>query len=116
MNRHGPMLATSATPTRAVDSHAERPLRRRGNATLSLTALIEPCAGERELAMAVQFDGSPREALTFDDVLIVPSASEIGPSDADVRTRITRDIGLNIPIVASAMDTVTEAAMGIAMA
>src|SRR5262245_57195489 len=66
--------------------------------------------------MAVPFDGSPREALTFDDVLIVPGASEVGPSDADVRTRITREIGLNIPIVASAMDTVTEAAMGIAMA
>src|SRR5438874_4009532 len=66
--------------------------------------------------MAVKPNGNLREALTFDDVLIVPSASEIGPSDADVRTRITRDIGLNIPIVASAMDTVTEAAMGIAMA
>src|SRR5262245_48123506 len=66
--------------------------------------------------MAVTSNGSFREALTFDDVLIVPAASEIGPSDADVRTRITRGIGLNIPIVASAMDTVTEAAMAIAMA
>src|SRR5690242_2079125 len=66
--------------------------------------------------MAARFNGSPREALTFDDVLLVPGASEVGPSDADVRTRITKDISLNIPIVASAMDTVTEAAMAIAMA
>ena len=42
--------------------------------------------------MAVKFNGSPRQAFTFDDVLIVPSASEVGPSDADVRTRITREI------------------------
>src|SRR2546423_2845513 len=73
-------------------------------------------AGERELAMAVKFNGSPREALTFDDVLLVPGSSEVGPSDADVRTRITREISLNIPIIASAMDTVTEAEMAIAMA
>src|SRR5256714_6438820 len=66
--------------------------------------------------MAVKFNGSPRQAFTFDDVLIVPSASEVGPSDADVRTRITREIALNIPIVASAMDTVTEVQMAIAMA
>jgi IMP dehydrogenase len=66
--------------------------------------------------MAVQFNGSPREAFTFDDVLIVPGASEVGPSDADVRTRITREIALNIPIAASAMDTVTEVQMAIAMA
>ena len=66
--------------------------------------------------MAVKFNGSPREALTFDDVLLVPGSSEVGPSDADVRTRITREISLNIPIIASAMDTVTEAEMAIAMA
>src|SRR5437763_18496 len=66
--------------------------------------------------MAVKFNGSPRQAFTFDDVLIVPGASEVGPSDADVRTRITREIALNIPIVASAMDTVTEVQMAIAMA
>jgi len=66
--------------------------------------------------MAAKPNGSLREALTFDDVLIKPGLSEILPSDADIRTRITREISLNIPIVASAMDTVTEARMAIAMA
>ncbi len=56
------------------------------------------------------------EALTFDDVLLVPAASEIMPTNADVRTRVTRTIDLNIPLLSSAMDTVTEAAMAIAMA
>src|ERR1700728_778758 len=58
----------------------------------------------------------PREGLTFDDVLIKPGLSDVLPSEVDIRTRITREISLNIPIVASAMDTVTEAAMAIAMA
>jgi IMP dehydrogenase len=59
---------------------------------------------------------SPREGLTFDDVLIRPGLSDVIPSEVDVRSRITRSISLNIPIVASAMDTVTEAHMAIAMA
>jgi len=58
----------------------------------------------------------PREGLTFDDVLIKPGLSDVLPSEADVRTRITRSISLNIPVIASAMDTVTEAHMAIAMA
>jgi IMP dehydrogenase len=66
--------------------------------------------------MARIFNDSLREALTFDDVLLRPGLSELLPSDADIRTRITREIPLNIPIVASAMDTVTEAKMAIAMA
>jgi IMP dehydrogenase len=61
-------------------------------------------------------NASPREALTFDDVLLKPGLSEVMPSDADIRTRITRGISLNIPIIASAMDTVTEVKMAIAMA
>src|SRR5437764_6117044 len=66
--------------------------------------------------MALNSDGSLREALTFDDVLLRPGLSELLPSDADIKTRITREISLNIPIIASAMDTVTEACMAIAMA
>jgi IMP dehydrogenase len=66
--------------------------------------------------MAAPANGSPREALTFDDVLLEPGLSDVLPSEADIRSRITRAIPLNIPIVASAMDTVTEARMAIAMA
>jgi len=66
--------------------------------------------------MEQKSDGTLREALTFDDVLLKPGLSELLPSGADIRSRITRDIQLNIPIVASAMDTVTEAKMAIAMA
>jgi len=57
-----------------------------------------------------------REALTFDDVLLVPAASKVLPSTADTRTQVTRNIGMNIPLLSSAMDTVTEARMAIAMA
>ena len=56
------------------------------------------------------------EALTFDDVLLRPGASEVMPSEVDVRTRVTRAIRLQIPILSSAMDTVTEARLAIAMA
>jgi IMP dehydrogenase len=61
-------------------------------------------------------DGRLREALTFDDVLLEPALSDVLPSEVDIRSRITRSIPLNIPLVASAMDTVTEARMAIAMA
>jgi IMP dehydrogenase len=73
-------------------------------------------AGESELAMAVNSRNGLREALTFDDVLLRPGLSEVLPSEVDIRSRITRSITLNIPIVASAMDTVTEVKMAIAMA
>ena len=56
------------------------------------------------------------EALTFDDVLLRPGHSEVVPSQVDVRTRLTREISLNMPIISSAMDTVTEARLAIAMA
>ena len=57
-----------------------------------------------------------REAYTFDDVLLKPGHSDVLPSEVDIRSHVTRAIPLNIPIIASAMDTVTEARMAIAMA
>jgi IMP dehydrogenase len=81
--------------------------------------------GGKEFGMAAIINGSAngavsngalREAYTFDDVLLRPGLSDVLPSEVDVGSRITRDIALNIPVVASAMDTVTEVAMAIAMA
>jgi IMP dehydrogenase len=60
--------------------------------------------------------GELREGLTFDDVLLVPAASDLLPRDTDVTTRLTRAIELNIPLLSAAMDTVTEARTAIAMA
>jgi IMP dehydrogenase len=57
-----------------------------------------------------------KKALTFDDVLLVPAFSEILPRDTSLKTRLTRRIGLNIPMVSAAMDTVTEARLAIAIA
>jgi IMP dehydrogenase len=61
-------------------------------------------------------DGSLREALTFDDVLLVPAESDVIPKDVDVRSYLTANITLAIPILSSAMDTVTEAPTAICMA
>src|ERR1700761_9597441 len=61
-------------------------------------------------------DQTIREALTFDDVLLVPGASEVLPGQVDTRTRITKTVELGIPLVSAAMDTVTEAGLAIAMA
>jgi IMP dehydrogenase len=61
-------------------------------------------------------DGSIPEGLTFDDVLLEPARSEVIPVDCDTRTRLTRAIPLNIPIVSAAMDTVTESHLAIALA
>src|SRR3954447_6303065 len=59
----------------------------------------------------IQHDG-----ITFDDVLLIPSRSDFVPADADTRTRLTRNIELNIPLISAPMDTVTEAALAIALA
>ena len=57
-----------------------------------------------------------RQALTFDDVLLVPAASHVLPNETDTRARLTREISLGIPLLSAAMDTVTESALAIAMA
>ncbi len=56
------------------------------------------------------------DAITFDDVLLIPNRSEFIPSDADTHTKLTRNIELNIPFISAPMDTVTEAALAIALA
>ena len=56
------------------------------------------------------------DGLTFDDVLLIPQRSEVLPSEVDTRTRLTKKIGLNIPIISAAMDTVSEAPLAIALA
>src|SRR5271163_816919 len=56
------------------------------------------------------------DAITFDDVLLVPNRSDFVPADADTRSRLTREIEINIPLLSAPMDTVTEAALAIALA
>ena len=56
------------------------------------------------------------DAITFDDVLLLPAKSDFVPSQADTSTQLTNNIKINIPIVSAAMDTVTESALAIALA
>src|SRR5438105_1829544 len=56
------------------------------------------------------------QGITFDDVLLEPAYSDVVPKDVDVRTRLTRNVKINIPIVSSPMDTVTESELAIALA
>src|SRR5690606_14880714 len=71
----------------------------------------------RKLAMArIVISATGAEALTFDDVLLQPGHSEIMPGQTNIATRIARDIDLSLPILSSAMDTVTESRLAIAMA
>ena len=57
-----------------------------------------------------------KQGLTFDDVLLIPAASDVLPADIDLHTRLTRKVHLNIPLISAAMDTVTEYRMAIAIA
>src|ERR1041384_4903495 len=61
-------------------------------------------------------DDKLRECLTFDDVLLLPAYSDVLPAEADVRTRLTKKLVLNIPLLSAAMDAVTEARAAIAIA
>ena len=75
--------------------------------------LSSPDPSPSDAAFAAKFGP---EALTFDDVLIEPAASEVLPKDVSTATRLTRDITLSIPLISAAMDTVTEARLAIALA
>lgn len=66
--------------------------------------------------MAVSKDKFHKEALTFDDVLLLPAYSKVLPREVDLHSMITRNININIPVISAAMDTVTESEMAIAMA
>ena len=57
-----------------------------------------------------------KQGLTFDDVLLIPAASDVLPADVDLHTQLTKKIRLNIPLISAAMDTVTEYRMAIAIA
>jgi IMP dehydrogenase len=108
------MLTTGANPKAGRDVGRGHPLA--AGILQPPTSRLGFFSGETELAMAGQDNGSPREGLTFDDVLIRPGLSDVLPGDVDIRSHITSSISVNIPIIASAMDTVTEAQMAIAMA
>jgi IMP dehydrogenase len=69
-----------------------------------------------EIPTPASLDAGLKTALTFDDILLVPRHSTIVPAQADVSTRLTRNIALNVPLLSAAMDTVTESEMAIAMA
>lgn len=75
-----------------------------------------PFGGKRNLAKLSPARRVIGDALTFDDVLLVPARSEVLPREADVRTRLTRGIALSIPLISAAMDTVTESEMAVALA
>jgi IMP dehydrogenase len=71
---------------------------------------------DTEITGEMMIDGAIPEALTFDDVLLLPGKSSVLPAQADTRTCLSRKIALNIPIIAAAMDTVTDARLAIAIA
>ncbi|HET9278874.1 MAG TPA: IMP dehydrogenase, partial [Flavitalea sp.] len=70
-------------------------------------------APQAKIPQSTKFFG---EGLTFDDVLLVPAYSQVLPRDVDIKTRLTKEISLNVPMLSAAMDTVTEANLAIALA
>src|SRR5215210_1672192 len=113
MNPAAAVLSTVANPKAGRESGEDASPRKTSDS--AYVDRISPESGRPELVMAVIGNALP-EAFTFDDVLLKPGLSDVLPSEVDIRTRITRAISLNLPIVASAMDTVTEYKMAIAMA
>src|ERR1700746_1879590 len=114
MNCDQGVLSTAANPKAAPKVGPSGPSTRTSGHTLARAA--SAISGQPELAMATNSRDLPREAYPFHYVLLKPGLSDVLPSDVDIRSRITPNILLNIPIVASAMDTVTGAHMAIAMA
>ncbi|MGH7922779.1 MAG: IMP dehydrogenase, partial [Candidatus Dormibacteraceae bacterium] len=85
--------------------------------SIATRSSADPTAGPAGSAAQEEFAPPfARVGLTFDDVLLLPAASDMLPSDVDTSTRLTRNLRLRVPLLASAMDTVTEMAMAIAMA
>ena len=76
----------------------------------------DACASGGRAEISAMFDKTLRECLTFDDVMLVPAYSEVLPADVDVKTRFTKNIDVNVPIVSAAMDSVTESRAAIVMA
>ena len=78
-----------------------------------------PSNSTRISGLTIPKNGSQKffgEGLTFDDVLLMPGYSQVLPRDVDIKTRLTKDITLNVPLLSAAMDTVTEAALAMALA
>jgi IMP dehydrogenase len=109
------MLSTSVNPTDGPRFDGGTAIPAEGDVHPKTNQRRPKGLPEKELAMAQGLQGF-REAYTFDDVLLKPGHSDVLPSEVDIRSHVTRAIALNIPIIASAMDTVTEARMAIAMA
>src|SRR5579872_5263325 len=107
-----PFYRPASTPPMGADSTVTQ---RASPQVAFIRKTLAAAAADKELAMATGFQAI-REDYTFDDVLLKPGLSDVLPSEVDIRSRVTRAIQLNIPIMASAMDTVTEARMAIAMA
>src|SRR6218665_410237 len=100
-----PVLLTLANPSPPSNRPARTPtflIVSEGRKGLALAKIISTATGDY--------------ALTFDDVLLQPARSDVLPTETDISTYVTKDIALNLPILSSAMDTVTESAMAIAMA
>ncbi|WP_308203321.1 IMP dehydrogenase [Frankia gtarii] len=98
---------STSTPTTSTPTTSARATQAGGSVDSQVDLLGADAPVPPKLAML---------GLTFDDVLLLPAASDLVPSEADTRTRLSRSISLAVPLVSSAMDTVTEARMAIAMA